>query len=438
MSQALAAIILAAGKGTRMRSALPKVLHRILGRPLVLFPVRLAEEQGADPVVVVVGHGAAEVKNVLPASARIAVQHEQRGTADAVRVGLDALADYDGQVMILSGDVPLLTRHTLSRLLAQPGEVALVTARTAHPDGYGRVVRGSDGRIARIVEERDASIAERGLREVNAGIYRFEASFLRSNLGALTATNSQRELYLTDLIARAAAQVGVGSVDAELTEVAGINDRHELSVAEAVCRAQLNARHQRDGVTLIDPTATYIELDVELGKDVTIEPGCLLMGRSTIADGVTLRAYSVVEDATVGPGCVVGPFARLRPKAELSADVHIGNFVEVKNARLGKGTKANHLAYLGDAEIGEHVNVGAGTITCNYDGQRKSVTRIGDGVFIGSDSQLVAPVSVGAGAYVGAGSTIQQDVPEDSLVFTRAPLVVKRDWAKAKREKAKP
>ena len=433
----MASIILAAGKGTRMHSQLPKVLHRVLGRPLVLFPVQLASELGARPIVAVVGHGAEELRAVLPPAIQVAVQPEQLGTADAVRVGLAALGEFDGAVLVLSGDVPLLTRQTVERLLELPGPMALVTAPAPDPTGYGRVVRGRDGRIERVVEERDAMAAQRRIGEINAGIYRFDAAFLRASLGSVGTENAQHELYLTDLVAKAAAAGGVSNISANLAEVSGVNDRRELSSAEAALRARVNADHQRRGVTLVDPAATYIDLDVEIGEDVTIEPGCVLTAGSVIAEGTTIRAHSVIEGARVGRGSVIGPFARLRPGTQLGPGVHIGNFVETKNARIGEGSKANHHSYLGDVEIGQRVNVGAGTITCNYDGEKKSLTRIGDGVFIGSDTQLVAPVSVGAGAYVGAGTTVQEDVPEDSLVFTRAPRVVKEGWAKRKREKAK-
>ena len=438
MSRPMASIILAAGKGTRMHSELPKVLHRILGRPLVSFPVQLASELGANPIVAVLGHGAEAVRKLLPAQVQVAIQPEQRGTADAVRVGLAALGEFEGAVLVLSGDVPLLTRETAERLLSSPGALGMVVAQAPDPSGYGRVVRGRDGRIQRVVEERDATPEQRTLSEVNAGIYRFEASFLRSSLGQVKSdNNAQRELYLTDLVELAATAGGVSAISAEWSEVAGVNDRHELAGAESALRARVNARHQRAGATLADPASTTIELDVTIGKDVSIEPGCVLTGRTAISDGVAIRAHSILEDAVVGPGCVIGPFARLRPGTDLSPNVHIGNFVELKNTRVGEGSKANHLSYLGDAEIGRKVNVGAGTITCNYDGEKKSLTRLGDGVFIGSDTQLVAPVSVGAGAYVGAGSTVQEDVPADSLVFTRAPRVVKEGWAKRRREKSK-
>ncbi len=461
MSRPLASIILAAGKGTRMHSQVPKVLHRILGRPLVSFPVQLATELGANPVVAVLGHGADAVRAVLPEGIESVLQPEQRGTADAVRVGLAALGEFEGAVLVLSGDVPLLTRETVERLLrsgrdagatargdagdtargdagdtGSPGVVGMVTAQAPDPTGYGRVVRGRDGRVERVVEERDATAEQRTLSEVNAGIYRFEASFLRSTLGRLGSDNAQRELYLTDLIEMAARGGGVSTISADWSEVAGVNDRRDLAMVETVLRARVNERHQLAGVSLSNPASISIDLAVTIGKDVSIEPGCVLTGNTTIADGAVIRAHSLLEDAVVGPGCVIGPFARLRKGTDLAANVHIGNFVELKNARVGEGSKANHHSYLGDVEIGRQVNVGAGTITCNYDGEKKSLTRLGDGVFIGSDSQLVAPVSVGAGAYVGAGTTVQEDVPEDSLVFTRAPRVVKEGWAKRRREKS--
>ena len=434
----LAALVLAAGKGTRMRSSLPKVLHPLLGRPLVWFPLTLARELGAAPIVAVLGHGASVVGKVIPEDVQIAIQAEPLGTADAVRVGLAALGEFEGEVLVLSGDVPLLTRGTLEKLLLAGGPVALVTAFAADPSGYGRILRGADGHLQRIVEEKDADVAQRSVREINAGLYRFESGFLREHLGKVTAQNAQQELYLTDLVALAAAAGGVRVVTAPLAEVSGINDRRELSRAAASLRATINARHQAEGVTLVDPAATYIDLSVVLGRDVTIEPGCVLIGQTRVEAGSVLRAHSVLEDAHVGPGCTIGPFARLRPGTTLAAGVHIGNFVETKNARLGAGTKANHLSYLGDAEVGARVNVGAGTITCNYDGEKKSMTTLGDDVFIGSDTQLVAPVTVGAGAYVGAGSTIDTDVPADSLVFTRAARVVKEGWAKRKRESRGP
>ncbi len=438
----LSAIVLAAGKGTRMKSDRPKVLHELAGRPLLYYPIALALELSCDPVAIVLGHRAAEVRAAMEAlfptaggRLRFPVQEEQKGTAHAVLAAREALDDFAGEVLVLYGDVPLLGRPTIDRLLAAPaGRIAFLTSRPPDPTGYGRVVREADGRVARIVEERDCGPAERMLGEVNAGIYRVPAAFLWDALDRIGSANAQSEFYLTDLVALAAGQ-GVTAVAAPFEEVAGVNDRADLAVAAARLRARINHAHQLAGVTIAAPEGTFIDAGVRLGRDVTIEPGCVLAGDTIVEDGARIRAYSVLEDARVGPGAIVGPFARLRPGAVLEADVHVGNFVEVKNSRLGRGTKANHLTYLGDAEIGPGVNVGAGTITCNYDGVNKLKTVIGEGAFIGSDSQLVAPVEVGARAYVGAGSTVTEDVPADALALTRAPQQTVEGWAARRREK---
>ncbi len=429
MKKCIAALILAAGKGTRMKSALPKVLHPLLGKPLVLFPVELAQGAGLDPVVVVVGHGADAVRAVLPSSVKVAIQVEQRGTGDAVRAGLAALEGFEGEVVILSGDVPRLTRATLDRLLAVEGP-AMLSAQAPSPRGYGRVVRSRDGRVARIVEEKDATAAERAIREINAGIYRFDAAFLRAQLATLTTHNAQGELYLTDLVQVAP---GLSCLPADLGEVAGINDRVELAQAGQAVQREVLSAHQRAGVTIPRPETVTVELGVTLAADVTLEEGCVLRGKTRVGAGTVIRAHSVLESAEVGPECLVGPFARLRPGTKLGPRVHVGNFVETKNAELAEGAKANHLSYLGDARIGRATNIGAGTITCNYDGVQKHLTEIGAGVFVGSDTQLVAPVKVGDGAYIASGTTVTEDVPADSLVLTRAPTVVKNGWAKRKR-----
>ena len=442
--QKLAAIVLAAGKGTRMKSDRPKVLHAIAGRPLIEFPTALASELGCDPIVCVLGHGAAQVQahlERLPCAGklRFALQVEQRGTAHAVRCAADALRGFEGSVLVLSGDVPLLTPETIGRLLAAPAApVAFLSARPASARGYGRVARDAEGRVARIIEEKDCAAGELAISEVNAGIYRIEADFLWSALGRVGSQNAQGEFYLTDLIALAARSGGAHAILADALEVAGINDRAELGEAAAQLRRRIHRRHQLAGVTIVAPENTFIDLSVQLGRDVTVEPGCILTGSTEVAEGAQLRAYSVLEDAKVGPRCLIGPFARLRPGTVLAADVHLGNFVETKNATLGERTKANHLSYLGDAEIGAGVNVGAGTITCNYDGVHKHLTRLGDGVFVGSDTQFVAPVSVGAGAYVGAGSTITEDVPADSLALSRTTQKVVEGWAARRRLAAGP
>ena len=433
MSRSVAALILAAGKGTRMRSGRPKVLHPLLGRPLVQFPIDLAQELGCDPIVVVVGHGAEDVRRAIAGfpEVRIALQPEQRGTGDAVRCGLEALQGFSGKVLILSGDVPLLRRETIDQLVDADQDFALVTAHAPEPRGYGRILRGRDGLVERIVEDRDASAAQHAVREINAGIYCISAAFLRNHLAELSTNNAQQELYLTDLVAKARPEVT--AILAPLDEISGVNDRADLARLTGLLQARVNREHLLAGVTLIDPASTHIDLGVEIAADVVIEPGCVLSGATSIGEGTRIRANSALEAARVGRKCTVGPFARLRPGTVLSDDVHIGNFVETKNAHLAEGAKANHLTYLGDARVGKKTNIGAGTITCNYDGVNKHLTEIGEGVFIGSDTQLVAPVRVGDGAYVAAGTTVVEDVPADSLVLTRAVRVTKEGWAKKRR-----
>ncbi len=437
----LGAIVLAAGKGTRMKSARPKVLHEIGGRPLVAFPLSVAADLGADPVVAVLGHGADEARSEigkLPCAARIrfAVQAQQRGTAHAVLSARGELTGFDGTLLVLYGDVPMLQAETLRRLLAAPpAPLAFLTSRPPDPAGYGRVVRGAEGQVQRIVEQSDCSGAERALGEVNAGIYRVGARFLWSALDRIGSGNAQGEFYLTDIVEIAAREGGAIPVEAPFEETAGVNDRAELAAAATRLRRRINLRHQLAGVTLQAPDHTFIEDGVTIEADVVVEPGCVLSGSTRVRAGARIRAYSILEDAEVGERAIVGPFARLRPGTVLGPDVHVGNFVELKKSRLGAGTKANHLSYLGDADIGSGVNVGAGTITCNYDGVAKHRTVLGDGVFIGSDTQLVAPVLVGKGAYVGAGSTITEDVPPDSLALSRVPQKNVEGWAVEKRRR---
>ncbi len=443
MAAQLGAIVLAAGKGTRMKGERPKVLHEIVGRPLIDFPVSLALELGAAPVVVVLGHGIAEVEAKLhdrfqrqfgEKRLRIANQNEQRGTAHAVLAARQSLVGFRGKLLILYGDVPLLTADTLQRLLASRVEpLSFLTTMPPDPSGYGRVIRTAEGLVVRVVEDRDSSLSERKIREVNAGIYCVDAEFLWGALDSIGKKNAQGEFYLTDLVALAAARRGATAIGVGFDEVGGINDRSELSSAAGRLRAQINRGHQVAGVTLVAADQTFIDAAVELAPDVVIEPGCVLTGRTVVSAGARIRAYSVVEDAVIGPGSVVGPFAHLRPGTVLGPDVHIGNFVETKNAQLGARTKANHLSYLGDAVIGEGVNVGAGTITCNYDGVAKNRTEVGNGVFIGSDSQLVAPVTVGNGAYVAAGTTVTENVPPNSLAVSRVPQANVLGWATKRR-----
>jgi bifunctional UDP-N-acetylglucosamine pyrophosphorylase/glucosamine-1-phosphate N-acetyltransferase len=451
----LAAIVLAAGKGTRMRSARAKVLHELLGLPLVAYPVGLARELGAAPVVAVLGHQRAAVESVLLArfgagAVSVVEQAEQKGTGHAVRLAMPSLAGFEGIVVILYGDVPLLRRETLQALVGSARRyecLAIVTATPADPTGYGRVVRDLRGHVIGVVEQKDATPEERAIGEVNAGIYAAPAAFLRKATASLVAKNAQGEYYLTDIIASAARTIGVSTVDADARDVAGINDREQLTAAEATMRARINRRWQ-EHATLRDPMGTDVEPDVELGVDVELGRGVALRGRTRVGHGARIDdgailvdtdvgagahvlAYTLSQDAVIGANAIVGPFARLRPGTSVGPEAHVGNFVELKKTVLGRGSKANHLSYLGDAVIGEKVNIGAGTITCNYNGYEKKQTVIDDGAFIGSDTQLVAPVRVGKRAVVAAGATITEDVPEGALAISRVAQVHKAGYAEA-------
>jgi bifunctional UDP-N-acetylglucosamine pyrophosphorylase/glucosamine-1-phosphate N-acetyltransferase len=455
----LAAVVLCAGKGTRMKSEKAKVLHPILGRPLCAYPIARALEVGAKSVVAVVGHQAdkveAELRERFPGdSIAFALQAEQHGTAHAVRCAQEALKGFEGAVLILYGDTPLLRRETLDQLLdayrKAGGPLALVSTVPPREMPYGRVVR-EHGQVARIVEHKDCTAEQRKIREVNAGVYVADAKFLWEALGQIKAANAQGEFYLTDVVELAARRGPLATVEMDFADTAGVNDRADLASCAKTLQARINLRHMQEGVTLLDPGSTFIEEGVEIGPDTTIAPnvsigeGCRIgknvsigqgsvLTRSRLGEGTEVKPYSVFEDAEVGPRCIIGPFARLRPQSELAEGVHLGNFVETKKTRIGKGSKANHLAYLGDALIGEGVNVGAGTITCNYDGVHKHQTVLEDGVFIGSDSQLVAPVKVGKGAYVAAGTTVTKDVPPLSLALTRPPQVIKEGWVTKKKK----
>jgi len=459
----LAAIVLAAGKGTRMKSRRTKVLHEIGGRPLAYYPVKRALEAGASPVVVVVGHQAEAVEAALAAAlpgapVRFAVQQRQLGTAHAVLAAKGALRGWKGPVAILSGDTPLLEADTLRRVVEARARarapLAFATMALEAPRGYGRVVRDAKGRPARIVEEKDATGPERAIGEVNAGLYCAEAAFLWKGLARVGAANAQKEFYLTDLVAQAAQGQGAVAVSVDPAEAAGVNDREELARAGRILLRRRASALMRGGVTIEDPGRFDCDEGVEIGDDVAIEPGVRLLGRTRIgagcrigagailshavlAAGVTVRPYTVIDESSVAAGAILGPFSRIRPGCEIGEGAHVGNFVETKKARLGKGAKANHLAYLGDAVVGAGANVGAGTITCNYDGERKHETRIGDGAFIGSDSILVAPVEIGAGAYVAAGSVITEAVPPGALALGRARQVNKEGWVERLRAQRK-
>lgn len=468
--QSLAVVILAAGQGTRMKSALPKVLHPVLGEAMLGHVLRTAAALQPSKLVVVTGHGRAQVeawvadfaaKNAAALHGITPVCVEQvapNGTGHAV---LCAEPGWTGakQVLILYGDVPLLRTSTLQGLLAARGDglLALLSAEFADPTGYGRVLLDASGRIAAVVEHKDASEAQRAVRLVNAGMMAVRADFLATALRQLTPNNAQGELYLTDLLGFAAdaGQPGAAHVLADPTEVQGVNQRSELALATRLLRDRINNSWLAAGVTMEDPAQTWIEPRVCLGRDVVLAAGVELRGASSVADGAWvergcvlrntqvgegahLLPYTVAEDAVVGAHASVGPFAHLRPGTVLGKKVKIGNFVETKKAVFGDGAKASHLSYLGDAEIGADCNIGAGTITCNYDGTHKYKTVLGKGVFIGSDTQLVAPVTLGDEAYVGAGTTVTQDVPAGALIFTRPPATIKEGWVAKKKAKGKP
>jgi len=463
-AQPLAAIVLAAGKGTRMRSARAKVLHEVAGRPLAFFPVSRALEAGATPAVVVVGHQAeaveAALRTALPgAPLRFALQAEQLGTAHAVRSARAALEGHRGRVLILSGDTPLLTTATVQAVLAGldgGAKLSVGTMRLADPRGYGRIVRDAAGRPVRIVEEKDASPEERALGEVNTGLYAVDAGFLWGALDEVGAANAQREYYLTDLLALAAAggTGGAAAVEVPAADASGVNDREELARAGRTLARRIAGELMRAGVTIEDPDRFDCHVDVAVGPDTIIEPnvrllsgtrvgaGCHLgvgtvLSRTEVADGARLLPYTVASESIIGPAARIGPFSHLRPGSEAGEAVELGAFVETKKARIGKRSKAHHLSYLGDAEIGAGVNVGAGTITCNYDGAAKHRTVVGDGAFIGSDAILVAPIEIGAGAYVAAGSTLTDPVPPGALALGRARQVVKEGWAAAREQARK-
>jgi bifunctional UDP-N-acetylglucosamine pyrophosphorylase / glucosamine-1-phosphate N-acetyltransferase len=450
-------VILAAGKGTRMKSALPKVLHPIAGRALIDRVLDTAGSLSPESTTIVVGHGAERVKDHLASRVdlHLIVQEPQLGTGHALLQTAPVLRHREGTVVLLSGDVPLLTPDALQNLVRTHREAdaaaTVLTAVVDRPYGYGRIVR-TEGRISRIVEERDASKSQREIREINSGIYAFALELLFEALDKIGADNAQGEYYLPDLVKifrRRRRRVEAFTI-ANPIEILGINSRTELAEVSTMVRQQKNEELMAAGVTLIDPATTYIDADVEIGADTVVYPCVFIEGgtkigsaceihsgarivNSTISDRVVIRNHCVITDAVVANGAVVGPFAHLRPGANVGEKVHIGNFVELKNTMMGTASKANHLAYLGDATIGERVNVGAGTITCNYDGVAKHPTVIEDGAFIGSDSQLIAPVKVGRGAYVAAGSSITDDVPEESLGIARARQVNKAGWVKKKK-----
>jgi len=457
----LAILILAAGKGTRMRSGRAKVLHDILGEPLLAYPLAAAAQLGPSRIVIVVGHQADEIRKHLPGTeVTYVLQEPQLGSGHAALAARGALADFEGHVLVLYGDGPLVRSETLRALLDEhrrAGRVlTLLAMRLADPTGYGRVLRDSEGRVRGIQEERDTSPEERKINVVHSGVMVADATTLWKALDRLRPENEQGEYYLTDVVGIAAADGhSVGVVEAEdPSELLGINTRVELATAAARLRDRINARHMAAGVTLLDPASAWIGPRVIVGADTTIGPGVILAGVTTVGEGCTIEMGCVIEHARIGnqvhvkPHCVIresvvedavsiGPMAHLRPDTLLRRGAKVGNFVEIKKSEIGPGSKVNHLTYIGDATVGARVNVGAGTITCNYDGQKKHRTVIEDDAFIGSNTQLVAPVTVGRGAYVGSGSTITKNVPAGALAVGRSPQRNIEGWAARRGPKGK-
>jgi bifunctional UDP-N-acetylglucosamine pyrophosphorylase/glucosamine-1-phosphate N-acetyltransferase len=434
-------IVLAAGEGTRMRSAQPKVLHAIAGRSLLAHVLAAVHDAGGTSTAVVVGPGheavAAEAKRVLP-EARIFVQDERRGTAHAVLKAKAAIEQGAQDVVVIFGDTPLLSAQTLRQLrraLAEGAAVAVLGFRPADPAGYGRLIV-TGGELTAIREDKDAAPDERAIDLCNGGLMALAGTHALDILERIGDDNSKREFYLTDAVT-IARELGlkVQAIEVEEDEVRGINTKAQLAETEAVLQKRLRQAALDSGVTMIAPETVFLSADTKLGRDVVVEPYVVFGPGVVVKDGAVIHSFSHLEGAQVGPGVSVGPFARLRPGARLGAGSRVGNFVEVKEATIGEGAKANHLAYIGDATVGEGANIGAGTIVCNYDGVAKHRTEIGRGAFIGSNSALVSPVSIGEGAYVATGSVITDDVPADALVFGRARQVIKENRAKSLREK---
>lgn len=444
-------IVLAAGLGTRMKSRLAKALHTLAGRPLIQHVLDAASSIEPEKIALVLGHQADAVRKAVEKyRTEVVIQSEQLGTGHAVLQAKEAIAGATGPVLILCADTPLITAGTLRSLLdlhtKTGAAVTLLTTMMQDPFGYGRVIRGRSG-VMRVVEEKDAVKAQKMIREVNAGIYCFDPKFLLSSLGMIGKSNAQGEYYLTDTIglARKSRRKVAALLCRDTYEVMGINSRHELSLAEKIVQSRTNRRWMTEGVTMLEPGSVFIGHDVVLSKDVLLYPNVMIEGKTSIGDGtvvhsgarivnsrigrdVCIKDCSVIEDSDISDCAAVGPFAHLRPGTVLKEKAKIGNFVEVKKSVIGEGSKANHLAYIGDAVVGRDVNIGAGVITCNYDGFEKHQTVIEDGVFVGSDAQLVAPVKIGKGALVAAGATITRNVPPDALAISRASQEIREGF----------
>ncbi|WP_028609567.1 bifunctional UDP-N-acetylglucosamine diphosphorylase/glucosamine-1-phosphate N-acetyltransferase GlmU [Paenibacillus harenae] len=453
------AIVLAAGQGKRMKSKLYKVLHPVCGKPMVGHALDVVREVSAERAVVIVGHGAEKVKSYLGDGAEYVLQEQQLGTGHAVRQAEALLGEEEGTTIVICGDTPLVQASTIQSMLelhASSGAAATVmTASFDNPTGYGRVIRGEDGSVQRIVEQKDCTPAEAAVKEINTGTYCFDNKKLFAALAKVTSNNAQGEYYLTDVIGifREAGHSVQGRCTSDPAEAIGVNDRVALAEAERLMRERINRSHLLNGVTLIDAASTYIEAGVRIGSDTVIYPGTILRGStvigedcvigpqaditdSTIGSGVAVK-YSVIAESVIGDTSMVGPYANLRPGSKLGVGCKIGDFVELKNASLDDGSKVSHLSYVGDAKVGKDVNIGCGAITVNYDGYNKFVTEIGDHAFIGSNVNLIAPVKIGEGAYVVAGSTVTHDVPAGDLAIARERQVNKSGYAEKIRGRAK-
>lgn len=444
------AVILAAGKGTRMKSSLYKVLHSVCGKPMVQHVVDQVSQLEVQKLVTVVGHGAEKVQDQLGSASEFALQTEQLGTAHAVMQAADALGNEKGTTLVICGDTPLITAETMEALLKQHEESgAMATVLTAYieePTGYGRIVRNENGHVEKIVEHKDANELERAIKEINTGTYCFDNKALFASLSKVSNENVQGEYYLPDVIEILKNEGHIVSAyqTEYFDETLGVNDRVALSQAEDIMKKRINHQHMVNGVTIIDPNNTYISVDAKIGNDTVIYPGTIIEGYtvigsncevgphtvirdSEVGDNTTIR-QSTVHDSKIGIDVAIGPFAHIRPQSVIGNEVRVGNFVEIKKTVFGNRSKASHLSYIGDAEVGEDVNLGCGSITVNYDGKNKFKTVIGDGVFIGCNSNLVAPVTVEDGAYVAAGSTITEDVPAKALSIARARQTNKEDY----------